>query len=171
MPLRLTLSQHITTPPTQSPSIASAGIALSPFEPATDYTATATRIKRLWIEFKYYPPDDPQDLYFGRKLPNIPDPLLPTTGEDLSDAKEPSLPIDGELARVIVPDLSNDSASLDAMQPLLLSASSPVHFFLCHQGRCLISPSIDRTLQYALNSRAVNMSATAELVIIASPKT
>ena len=36
---------------TQTPAIASAGIALSPYQPSADYPSTAPRQRSLWIDF------------------------------------------------------------------------------------------------------------------------
>jgi hypothetical protein len=127
--LKVTLTLPITTAPAQVPSIVSAGIALSPFTPSSNYSSTAARQKRLWIEFAS-PPSDPQDQFFCRVLRTVPDPLLSTTSISLSDTPEPALPIDPEAARYIVPDQSDDRAGLSAMQLLTPSSTSAVHYSL-----------------------------------------
>ncbi|KAH0564779.1 hypothetical protein GP486_001836, partial [Trichoglossum hirsutum] len=128
-PISLTLTLPITTPPAQIPSIVSAGIALSPFTPAADYSSTTTRTRRLWIEFES-PPADPQDRFFARVLRNVPDPLLSSSSIELSETTEPQLAIDPEYTRLIVPGQSDDRAGLDAMQLLIPSTNSSVHFSL-----------------------------------------
>ena len=65
----------ITTPPVQVPHLVSAGIALTPHEPAEDYSATNQRERMLWLEFDALP-NDPQDTYFVRVLAAAADPLL-----------------------------------------------------------------------------------------------
>ena len=48
----------ITTPPVQVPHLTSAGIALSEFRAADDYSSTDPRRRMLWLEFES-PPADP----------------------------------------------------------------------------------------------------------------
>jgi hypothetical protein len=132
-PLQLALHLPIAARPTQTPQLVSAGIALSPYAPAPDYSATAPRQRALWLEFEE-PIDDPDDLYFGRVLAYAPDQML--TGAPFRDPggieppPEPPLPVDPELIRMIVPGQSDDRAGLDAMQPLVPSAGSSRHFML-----------------------------------------
>ena len=138
-------SQDITFPiaalPVQTPTLVSAGIALSPYERDDGYTLTQRRRRMLWLEFSE-PVLDPEDLYFGRVLAHAVDPMLirvppePPPGPD-----EPPLPIDAELIRVITPGQSDDSAGLDAMQELVKSElshevwpSSAVHAHGCRSG-------------------------------------
>jgi hypothetical protein len=131
-PLQLALHLPIAARPMQTPQLASAGIALSPYAPAADYSATTPRRRALWLEFAE-PIRDPDDIYFARVLTYAPDQLL--TGAPFSDPggidppPKPPLAIDPELIRTIVPGQSDDRAGLDAMQPLIPS-SSPVHFML-----------------------------------------
>jgi hypothetical protein len=132
-PLSLTLKLPIAAPPTQTPQLVSAGVALSPYTPAPDYSATSPRRRALWLEFAA-PTDDPDDLYFGRVLAYAPDQTL--TGAPFRDPggidppPEPPLPIDPELIRLIVPGQSDDHAGLDAMQELVPSSASNRHFML-----------------------------------------
>ncbi len=132
-PLALALMLPIAAPPTQTPQLASAGIALSPYAPAADYSATSPRQRALWLEFAE-PVDDPDDIYFGRVLAYAPDQMLtgaPFNGPPgVEPPPEPPLPIDPELIRLIVPGQSDDRAGLDAMQPLVRSATSNRHFML-----------------------------------------
>ena len=132
-PLAIAIELPIAAPPTQTPQLASAGVALSPFAPAADYSTTTPRQRALWLEFTE-PVDDPDDIYFGRVLAYAPDPML--TGAPFRDPggvdppPEPPLPIDPELIRLIVPGQSDDHAGLDAMQPLIPAAGSNRHYML-----------------------------------------
>ena len=113
-PLALTIRLPITTPPTQVPVIASAGIAMSPYSRADDYSSTNERDKRLWLEFEK-PPSDPRDTFFARVLRNVPDvTIFPSTNTDVLDPL-PALPIDPEPIRHIVPDEATDYSGLGAM--------------------------------------------------------
>lgn len=131
-PLQLPLRLPIAARPTQTPQLASAGIALSPYVPASDYSATATRQRALWLEFAA-PIADPDDTYFARVLSYAPDQML--TGQPFVDSAktepppEPPLPVDPELIRTIAPGQSDDHAGLDAMQRLIPSNSN-LHFML-----------------------------------------
>src|SRR5262249_49193144 len=62
-PLTVSILTPVTTPPTQTPRIVSAGIALSEFVAADDYSGTAPRRRVLWFELAE-PPLDPEDAYF-----------------------------------------------------------------------------------------------------------
>jgi hypothetical protein len=130
--LQLQLPLPIAARPLQTPQLASAGIALSPYAPAPDYSTTAPRQRGLWLEFTE-PMADPDDIYFARVLAYAPDQMLtgaPFAGPSgVNPPPEPPLPIDPELIRTIVPGQSDDHAGLDAMQPLVRS-SSPRHFML-----------------------------------------
>jgi hypothetical protein len=108
----------VTTPPSQTPRIVSAGIALSDYKAADDYSSTAPRRRMLWFEFDEAPAD-PGDAYFVRLLAKGPDPmmLLPRDLID-EDAPEPPLPIDPEWMRMIAPGQSPDANGLSAMQQL-----------------------------------------------------
>jgi hypothetical protein len=131
-PLELPLLLPIAAPPVQTPQLVSAGIALSPYTPATDYSSTTPRRRALWLEFAG-PVADPDDGLFARVLAYAPDQMLtgaPFAGPDgVSPPPDPPLGIDPELIRTIVPGQSDDHAGLSAMQPLIPS-SSPVHFML-----------------------------------------
>ena len=130
--LTLSMVLPIAVPPTQTPSLASAGIALSPYNRAADYSSTTARQRLLWLEFAE-PPDNPLDTFFARVLSYAPDPVL--TGDQvltpgpgtITTPPEPPLPIDPELIRTIVPGQSDDGAGLNAMQPLIPS-DSPLHY-------------------------------------------
>lgn len=86
--LPLTLLVPVTTPPVQVPRLVSAGLALSPYVPADDYSSTEPRRRELWLEFEA-PPADPNDQFFVRVLATAPDPLL--TAEDIAEVPEPPL--------------------------------------------------------------------------------
>jgi len=81
-PLQLPLLLPIAARPTQTPQLASAGIALSPYAPAQDYSATGTRQRALWLEFTA-PITDPDDTYFARVLAYAADQML--TGQPFID--------------------------------------------------------------------------------------
>ena len=128
-PLTLSLRLPMATPPAQTPAIVSAGLALSPYTRAADYSASEPRQRMLWLELEA-PAKDPRDAYFVRILAYAPDPVLsdgpPTTPPE---PLEPPLPVDPELIRIIGPASSDDSSGLDAMQRLIPSAS-PTHFLV-----------------------------------------
>ena len=120
----------ITTPPAQVPKIISAGIALSPYVRNEIYSATEARKRHLWVEFEE-PVKDPNDIFFARVLANAPDQLISNNNPELLTApKDPALPIDPELIRVITEDSSNDLAGIQAMQPMKKSTSSDRHYLL-----------------------------------------
>lgn len=128
LPLAITLP--ITTPPAQVPKIASAGIALSPYQRNEKYSATETRRRFLWIEFEE-PVRDPQDGFFARVLAYAPDQLISNNHPEMFLApEEPTLPIDPEYIRVIAPGASNDLAGLNAMQPMQKATDSNRHYLL-----------------------------------------
>ena len=126
----------ITTQPGQVPKIVSAGLALSPYVRNEKYSATQPRRRFLWVEFEE-PVKDPKDAYFARVLAYGPDQLISNNHPDLIVApEEPTLPIDPEYIRTIIPDQSNDNAGLDAMQsmekeiPLEKASCSDCHYLL-----------------------------------------
>jgi hypothetical protein len=129
-PENLAITLPITTPPSQVPKIASAGIALSPYTRNEKYSATAPRRRHLWVEFAE-PIRDPNDTYFARALAYAPDQLISNNSPELLAApEEPSLPIDPEEIRVIIPGSSNDLAGLGAMQPMTKANDSDRHYLL-----------------------------------------
>jgi hypothetical protein len=113
-PLRL----PIPTPPRQTARLRAAGVALSPYEAADDYSSSEQRVRRLWLEFEAEP-DDRADRYFARALGYAPDPQLLDPDEVVPVPAEPPLPIDPEPIRVITPLQPADRAAIDAMQPLV----------------------------------------------------
>jgi hypothetical protein len=127
-PLEISVRLPVTTPPAQVPRLASAGIALSPYQRSSDYSRTEPRRRLLWLEFAE-PPADPHDGIFARVLASAPDPALLRTGIDGPELAEPPLPLDPEPLRVIVPGQADDGAGLGAMQQLL-PTDSPRHFLL-----------------------------------------
>lgn len=131
-PLSLAIDLPLTTPPAQVPKIVSAGIAMSPYEAAADYSSTTDRQRALWIELES-PVLDPRDSFFARVLSYATDPLLTDPGAVPSSTTnppaEPPLPLDPEPVRRIVPQQPDDSAGLYAMQHLIPSAS-PAHWAL-----------------------------------------
>lgn len=127
---QLAITLPITIPPAQIPKIASAGIALSPYQRNEKYSATEPRRRYLWIEFEE-PIADPNDTFFARVLAYAPDQLISSNLPELFVApQEPSLPIDPEFIRVIPPAATNDLAGLNAMQPMEKSTGSDRHYLL-----------------------------------------
>lgn len=63
-------------------------------------------------------------------LRNVPDPLLSTLGEMVANTTEPALAIDPEPVRHIVQGQATDQSGLDAMQQLIPSDSSRLHWAL-----------------------------------------
>jgi hypothetical protein len=137
-PKTLSIALPKAVRPTQTPTIASAGIALSPYQPAADYSSTAARTRSLWIEFGEGVVD-PSDAYFARVLAYGPDPLLAFGPSESPDAiatavTEPPLSIDPEPVRLITPGQSADTSGLDAMVQLVPArvapGEKPRHFLL-----------------------------------------
>ena len=117
----------ITTRPTQTPKLVSAGIALSKFVPADDYSSTEPRARSLWFEFEARPADR-DDTYFVRVLADAPDPVL--TAEHIPESREAPLPIDPEWMRLIVPGQPRDSNGLNAMTGLAANTPDGVHWIV-----------------------------------------
>jgi len=115
-PLELPLRLPIAAAPAQTPQLVSAGIALSPYTPAADYSATTPRQRALWLEFAAPIADAEDDGYFARVLAYAPDQMLtgaPFAGPGgVTPPPEPPLAIDPELIRAIVPGESDDHAGL-----------------------------------------------------------
>jgi hypothetical protein len=120
----------IVTPPAQAPEIVAAGIALTPYDRDSEYAVTASRIKRLWLEFKE-PLADPRDAWFVRPLTSTPDPMLLPGAEPVADpVVVEGIPLDPELVRVITPGQVQDLAGLATMQRLEPSPTSNRHFLV-----------------------------------------
>ena len=120
----------IVTPPKQVPKVVAAGIALTPYGRDSEYAETASRIKRLWIEFAE-PLADPRDAWFVKALSRTPDPMLLPNTEPVADPIEiEGVPLDPELVRVITPGQVQDLAGLSTMQRLEPSATSDRHFLV-----------------------------------------
>lgn len=120
----------IVTPPKQVPEIVAAGIALTPYDHDSEYAFTASRTKRLWLEFKE-PLDDPRDAWFVKPLTTTPDPMLLPGVEPVADpVVVEGSPLDPELVRVITPGQVQDLSGLSTMQRLEPSASSNRHFLV-----------------------------------------
>ena len=129
-PLQLSLQLPITNIPAQLPQIASAGIALSPYNRNKKYSSTNPRQRYLWIEF-VEPVKDDKDIYFARVLAYAPDQLISNNNPEMWAAPdEPALPIDPEYIRVISPDQSIDNAGMNAMQPMEKANDSDTHYLL-----------------------------------------
>jgi hypothetical protein len=119
----------VASPPTQVPKLVSAGIALSPYTAADDYSSTGQRRRSMWLEFDS-PPLDPDDAYFVRVLANAPDPMLIAIDEPISEVIEPPLPIDDEWMRLIDQDQPKDDNGLRAMDPLVQQAPIGAHYLI-----------------------------------------
>jgi hypothetical protein len=133
-PLTYAITLPIAVAPTQMPQLASAGIALSDYQAASDYSSTEVRRRSLWLEFAE-PPANPHDGFFARVLAYGPDPLLTNTlltayNPAVPNPREPDLPVDLELIRVITPGQAADRGGLDAMVRLEASPGSPRHFLM-----------------------------------------
>ena len=127
---QLAFTLPITTPPAQIPQIASAGVALSPYQRNEKYSATEPRRRYLWIELAE-PVKDPDDTFFARVLAYAPDQLISNNEPDLLVApQEPALPVDPEYIRIITPGATNDLAGLNAMQPMQKATDSDRHYLL-----------------------------------------
>ncbi|KIX11756.1 hypothetical protein [Dethiosulfatarculus sandiegensis] len=126
-PLTVSLKLPVAAKPTQTPKLASAGVALSPYTRAEDYSYSQAREQALWLEFEQEP-QNPLDTYFARMLSHAPDPML-TKGLEVENPPEPALPIPEEPVRVIRPGQSADKAGLGAMQRLV-PTDSPRHYIL-----------------------------------------
>jgi len=131
----------VTTPPVQVPHLVSAGIALSPHQPADDYSATNQRERMLWLEFDA-PPADPQDAYFVRVLACAADPLL--TDKVIPEVDpEPALPLDPEWMRLITPGQPRDDSGLRAMPRLQRPSDSGAHYLIpLPEGMTASSPEL-----------------------------
>ena len=118
----------VTTPPDQVARLVSAGIALSPYVAADDYSSTSTRQRMLWLEFEQAV-IDPRDRCFVRVLAHAPDPLL--TDEAIDETEpEPPLPIDAEWLRLVRPGQPSDDNGAQAMAPIGLGAEGGRHFLV-----------------------------------------
>ena len=125
--LDLSITLPVTTIPAQIPRLASAGVALSPYQRDDRYANTEPRARHLWIELEE-PIEDPNDALFVRFLAYSPDPLLVRGSvlKSLMDApEEPALPIDPELIRQIRPGQSDDNAGLQAMVEMASATVKP----------------------------------------------
>lgn len=107
----------------------SAGIALSPYIAAKDYSSTEQRKRSLWLEFESAP-IDPGDAYFVRVLANAPDPMLIDIHEEIAEVTESPLPIEAEWMRLIARGQSRDGSGLRSMDPLGEQAESGPHYLV-----------------------------------------
>jgi hypothetical protein len=125
----LELTLPIASAPVQTPTLVSAGLALTPYHASSDYSSTLPRSRALWLELDG-PPLDPQDGYFARVLAYGIDPLLASEAAGAVQPQEPPLGVDPEPIRVIAPGASVDTAGLGAMTPLIRSKLSNRHYLL-----------------------------------------
>jgi hypothetical protein len=124
------LTLPITLPPAQVPKLASVGIALSPFQAGAGYATTGQRRRFLWLELEQPIANQEGDALFARVLAHGADPLLYNAVPDTRQPSEPSLILDPEIMRVIVPGDSDDRAGVDAMTWLEPASDSDRHFLL-----------------------------------------
>ena len=160
-PLSANLDLPLAIPPQQVPKIVSAGIALSAFERAADYSDSSERKRMVWLEFDH-PPKDPNDRYFARMLATSPDPVL--TGDLAGDPSlgTSPLPVDPEPLRRIVPGQGDDKSGLAAMQALL-PTDSPRHFLLpLPPGMTPNAPELFGFFQYEFRVGHAQMWSTAQ---------
>ncbi len=127
-PVSRSILLPITTPPSRTPQVVSAGIALSGFVPADDYSSTSLRHRALWLEFAA-PPDEGDAIYV-RVMAKGPDPMLLDANLVLPDTIETLTPIDPEWARVITPGQTPDNSGLAAMQQLVPSSDTPLNYLV-----------------------------------------
>jgi len=129
-PATIDITLPITTPPSQIPTIKSAGIALSPYRRNEKYSASEVRQRFLWVEFEEAL-RDPNDTYFARMLAYAPDQLISNNNPELLVApQEPSLPLPSEEIRTVIPEGTNDLAGLNAMQQMTKATDSDHHYLL-----------------------------------------
>jgi hypothetical protein len=120
----------IAARPTQTPSLVSAGIALSPYVHDEGYTLTRRRQRVLWLEFAE-PVLNEADAYFGRVLAHSVDPMLTRIPPEPPPLPyEPPLALDPELIRVITPGQSADDPGRHALGDQLVQSTSPTKFYL-----------------------------------------
>ena len=125
--MQLSIQLPKASRPAQTPKIASAGFALSPYQAVDNYSRTLPRDRVLWIEFAE-PVLDPEDLYFGRVIGYGMDPLIGHPNAE--DPVPPPPPVDSEPVRMILPGENFDLSGLNAMQPLIKATDSDRHFIL-----------------------------------------
>lgn len=126
------VSSHlpVATAPRQVPKVRAAGIALTPYHADEEYASTASRTKRLWLEFEEVL-KDPRDVYFVRVMHRTPDPMLLPDYEPVADPADLSaIALDPEWVRVITPGQVQDLAGYSAMQPLEPADNSNTQFMV-----------------------------------------
>lgn len=144
-PRSISVRLPVAVAPRQTPTVVSAGIALSDYAHLDGYSRTESRRRVLWFELDE-PVADPHDAVFARVVGYGPDPLLsgeisqhlkalpdtpdgPTTDFERVRAALPNppdpppLPVDPEPLRVIRPAQPPDTSGLDAMT--LMVAATP----------------------------------------------
>jgi hypothetical protein len=164
-PISMTIELPVTTPPSQVPQVVSAGIAMSPYQRASDYSSTVSRDKALWIELAQAV-ENPQDTFFARVLFNAPDPLYALNAARSQNPNDtpldPILPVDPEWVRTIVPGEADDLAGLSAMQKLIPS-DSPLHWALpLPPGISAASPELFGFYTYELRVGHATAWSTAQ---------
>jgi hypothetical protein len=107
----------------------SAGIALSEYQWAAEYSSTEPRRRSLWFEFEK-PPEDLEDAYFVRVRAIGPDPMLLMKDQVPPDVVENPLPLDPEWMRLITPGQPRDDSGLNIMQQSGESPTAKAHYLV-----------------------------------------
>jgi hypothetical protein len=126
----LDLRLPIAIPPTQVPSIASVGLALSSYEIGDLYASTSARQRSLWIELTEPIDNAAGDALFARVLNHGADPILYDASVAVTPDANPPLPLDPELVRAVTPGESDNRDGLTAMTQLTPAPASNKHFLL-----------------------------------------
>ncbi|PZX52422.1 hypothetical protein LV84_03428 [Algoriphagus ratkowskyi] len=117
-------------PPSQIPKLSSVGLAFSPYQRTDDYSSSESRQRYLWVEFEQ-PIQNPDDTYFCRMLTNAPDQLIASNLEQQRvEPEESPLSLVQEEIRQIVPNQSDDKAGIGAMEQMIKSIDSDIHYIL-----------------------------------------
>jgi hypothetical protein len=126
----LDLRLPIAIPPTQVPTIASVGLALSSYEIGDLYASTSARQRSLWIELTEPIDNAAGDALFARVLAHGADPILYDASPAVNPDANPPLPLDPELVRAVTPGESDNRDGLTAMTQLTPAPASNKHFLL-----------------------------------------
>lgn len=163
MPEERSIELPVTTAPSQVPRILSAGIALSRYEHANDYSSSEPRERMLWFELAEAPRDS-KDEYFVRILGYAPDPLLmQLQNTPPAETVEPPLPIDPESMRKITPGQPHDDSGLNAMTGIAASERA-AHCYLVPlpEGLTEASPELFGFFVYEIRVGHASRWSTAQ---------
>jgi len=126
----LTVTLPIAVPPSQIVGLVSVGVALSPYRKGEGYASTEARRRALWLELAEPVANPAGDTLFGRIVGHGADPLLYEATPDVERPPEPSLVLDPELVRIVLPRDSDDRAGIGAMLALERATDSDRHYLL-----------------------------------------